>query len=202
MIDIFADSEYVGHHFAGIELTDTLIEDREFSQCSFTKCQFLNCQFKNCAFIDYAFTHCDISSLKVTGSRFITSRFEECKAIGIDWTKSSAFSLSLAFNKSVLDYSLFHRLEIADLQITDCRMREADFEDALIAKAHFEGSELMGTKFWHTDLRGANFAGAKGYAIDPRENKIKGATFSLPDALVLLELLEVKIEGFSANEPG
>jgi hypothetical protein len=48
--------------------------------------------------------------------------------------------------------------------------------------------------FLHTNLSGANFVGAKGYAIDLTANKAKKAKFSYPEAMSLLSALDVIVE--------
>ena len=44
------------------------------------------------------------------------------------------------------------------------------------------------------NLEKSNFVGAKNYYLDPLKTKLKGAKFSYPEVLALLEGFGVKVE--------
>jgi uncharacterized protein YjbI with pentapeptide repeats len=69
-----------------------------------------------------------------------------------------------------------------------------DFSDANLEKADFRGTDLEKSIFRNTDISGANFVGAKNYYISPQYNRLKGAKFSLPEAMSLLYGLEIVLE--------
>lgn len=68
-------------------------------------------------------------------------------------------------------------LLIADFSERD--FRNTDFEKSIFSK---------------TNLYKVNFKGAKNYYIDIKNNNIKKAKFSLPEALSLLDTLDIEIE--------
>jgi fluoroquinolone resistance protein len=45
-----------------------------------------------------------------------------------------------------------------------------------------------------TNLTGANFKGAKNYAINPQANTLKKTRFSYPEVMTLLNALDIIIE--------
>ena len=99
----------------------------------------------------------------------------------------------------------FLGLRLAGAAIKDCLAKEADFREAVLSKADLSGTDLAGALFGGTDLTGANLAGARNYAINLKENKVKDAKFSLPEAMALLYCLDIKIigsSGFAVHDLG
>jgi len=66
-----------------------------------------------------------------------------------------------------------------------------DFREADLAKTNFDGTDLSESLFLNTNLSKADFSGAKNYAISPEKNTLKGAKFSLPEAMSLLFNLDL-----------
>jgi uncharacterized protein YjbI with pentapeptide repeats len=98
------------------------------------------------------------------------------------------------FEDCALDYSDFSRFRLKNSVLKACSIREANFERADLSGADCRDSDFTGSTFSDTNLEKADFRGARGYGIDARRNRLKGAKFSLPDALGLLVALEIKVE--------
>ena len=60
----------------------------EFYDCAFVRCSFVESVFRNCRFVNCAFQQCDLSLVQVAGSTFSSTRFEDSKVIGVDWTQA------------------------------------------------------------------------------------------------------------------
>jgi uncharacterized protein YjbI with pentapeptide repeats len=60
--------------------------------------------------------------------------------------------------------------------------------------ADFGKSDLTGSTFHNSNLSKANFIGAINYSINPLTNKLSKAKFSKPEALSLLDHLDIIIE--------
>ena len=73
-------------------------------------------------------------------------------------------------------------------------MKEVDFYEANLSKADLSESLLTHATFNKTNLSGADLRGAKEYFIDPRLCNVKKAKFSMPEALTLLNSLEIVLE--------
>ena len=73
---------------------------------------------------------------------------------------------------------------------------DVDFREADLSKADFSGTDLTGAQFGRTNLTGANLESARNYRIVPAENTLKGARFSLPEAMSLLSGLDIEISGW------
>ena len=89
----------------------------------------------------------------------------------------------------------FGGVKLGRCQFVDCDLRRADFTGADLREVALDGCELTEAVFEATDLRGADLREAAGYTIDPVRNRVRGARFSLPDALGLLRQFGVRIEG-------
>lgn len=72
-------------------------------------------------------------------------------------------------------------------------LRESRFVESNLSEAHFEHSYLEQTLLHQCNLEKANFTNARNYSIDPTTNNIKGAVFSLPEAVSLLKSLGIKL---------
>lgn len=132
---------------------------------------------------------------KVVDSVFHDVRFEECRLLGVDFGRASRkLPLRLEFVRCDLSYASFAETPVKDLRIEDSTVRDADFTKAAIAGAVLSGADLAGAVFRAADLRKADLRTARGYTIDPKETRLEGAKFSLPEALSLLAAFGVELE--------
>ncbi|MGI8549249.1 MAG: pentapeptide repeat-containing protein [Dehalococcoidia bacterium] len=185
----FLHVELVREKFSSIEFDACMFERCAFSECSFYRCTFLNCQFKNC----------DLSLIQVPNARFNSVHFKQSKLVGIDWTKAGTSKadrllMSVSFDECVLDYGSFLGLHLREMQLVNCSAREVDFSGADLTGATCAGTDFSASTFLHTNLEKADFGGARNYTIDPTANRIKGAKFTLPEALSLLRSFDIRIE--------
>ena len=76
----------------------------------------------------------------------------------------------------------------------NCSLVETDFSQAQLIEADFSESDLRRAVFQQTNLEKANFNSAKDYSIDPENNNIKKAKFSVPGIFGLLEKYNIVIK--------
>lgn len=164
----------------------------EFEGCRFVNCRFLEAGLGNCRFIDCRFEHCDLSLAVVTGARFRTVTFHECKAVGVNWAHSSGL-VGVRFEGCKLDNASLAGLDLRHACFKGSSMAGVDFQQTRLDQADLSGTRLQGAIFLGTSLVKADLRGAEGYCFDPRENKLKGTLVSAPEALALLEVLGLKI---------
>jgi fluoroquinolone resistance protein len=193
---VFARDAYVGETFADLEAEEAVFDGIEFEDCHFRRCRFPSSTFRSCLFVNCLFEACDLSLLKVPASRFTSAQFTDCKLIGVDWCEASSLTgltTSMSFQRCVLSYGFFVKLDLTGAQIVECQAHEVDFTGATLQRVSFVKCDLEGAKFLETDLREADFTGAYGYIIDPTRNKVKKARFSLPEAIGLLKAFGVVV---------
>ncbi|APV44860.1 hypothetical protein Dform_01538 [Dehalogenimonas formicexedens] len=190
---IFKKKAYYQESFTSLSLDGEAFEGIEFEECQFYKCSFVNCTFEGCKFLECKINECRFSADKVPHTRFIEVKFTTSQLIGIDWTKADAIE-GLEFTDSKLNYSNFRLLKPPRIKMIRCEAKEADFTEADLTGAIFTGTDFENSRFFKTNLTGADFKGAKNYFIDARVNTLKKTKFSMPEALSLLNGLDVIIE--------
>lgn len=207
-MDPFLDDFYENQTFRSVTFEHQELTGVTFADCSFVQCSFQETTFKACKFQGCRFKKCNLSLVKVDGSTFTNTRFEDSKVIGVNWVKASwgkaeiqQLLKSIDFIKCVLNYSSFMGLHLAKIQLKRCVAREVDFSEAHLKGADCSFTDFTNSQFRHTDLSAADFRGASNYAIQPYSNTLKKARFSLPEAMSLLYNLDIEIDDPLGDEP-
>jgi uncharacterized protein YjbI with pentapeptide repeats len=76
----------------------------------------------------------------------------------------------------------------------NCEAKEVDFTEADLTESNFEGTNFDQSKFLKSNLTKVSFKKAYNYWIDIHNTIIKKARFSMPEAMSLLQSLDVTIE--------
>ncbi len=193
--------------FSGLRLERGQIVSAEFVDCSFSDCSLVECIFSGCRLVNCRFQSCDLSLVQVPGTAFSGTRFEESKVIGVDWTQAQwggiRLDKSIGFLRCAISHSTFIGLDLWGITIRDCAAVNVDFREADLREADLRGTDLSESLFGRTDLSGAEFRGARNYHIAAGQNTLRGARFSLPEALSLLHGLDIILteEEPNAHEP-
>jgi uncharacterized protein YjbI with pentapeptide repeats len=115
----------------------------------------------------------------------------------VNWTQVAwpqiKLTSPLKFYKSNISHSSFYELELAEIVVEECKAHEVDFREGDFSHGNFSGADLQGSLFMHTKLNSADFCEAVNYQIDPQQNNIKKARFSMPEAMNLLNSFEIEI---------
>jgi fluoroquinolone resistance protein len=131
----------------------------------------------------------------VTSSVFSGVRFESSRLIGIDWTQADWNAISLGdplrFTNCVISHSTFIGIKLRKIMITDTTAKDVDFREVDLSRVDFCGTDLTDSIFADTNLAEADLSKARNYSISPEKNNLKGAKFSLPEALSLLFNLDI-----------
>lgn len=197
-MNILTETEFEQQNFKNLQLDGEELRGKTFDECTFTDCSFNETQFTACNFADCSFKHCDLSLMQVKSSRFRNIDYTHCQISGVNWSAAAPAMISnqaaLKFTSCGLNYATFIVTKYRGMVMRDCSARDVDFSDADLQKAIFCGTNLTNSRFANTDLTGADFRGASSYIIPPEFNKIKGAYFSLPDAIGLLYGLDIHLD--------
>ena len=124
-------------------------------------------------------------------------RFVSSKLVGVDWTnvhRLAKLALSVEFEGCVLSGSTFFGMDLRRVRMTDCVAHDVDFRNADLTDATCTGTDFSGSRFADTTLIRADFRKAEGYAINPLQNRIAKAKFSLPEAASLLDGLDIVLD--------
>jgi fluoroquinolone resistance protein len=189
----FTETDYYQQSFTKISLDGNEVKNKNFEESVFEDCHFLNCSFEKSRFLNCQFRGCVISAVGLLNCRFIQPIFRKCKVLGIDWTKTKLFR-EPEFYDCQIDFSNFRMLKIPGVKIINCEAREVEFIETDFSGGVFTGTDFERSRFFKTNLSGADFRGAKNYSIDITNNMIKKARFSYPEVISLLDGLEITIE--------
>ena len=91
-------------------------------------------------------------------------------------------------------YNDFSGMALNGFDWTGAELQQCTFDDTRLAGGSFYGVRLGGTRFTRCDLQKADLRTAEEYAIDLETNKLKGARFSFPDVVRLLDGTGIVIE--------
>ena len=183
--------------FEDAHLLQPQLVSSEFIDCTFIRCTFPESVFDNCRFVNCTFKHCDLSLVQVPNSVFSATKMEESKIIGVDWTLADWSSTKLAdpisFLKCDISHSTFIGLSLKNIQIQDCIAKDVDFREADLTEAVFTGTDFSESLFNQTNLTEADLSRSRNYHIDPGQNILKRAKFSMPEAMSLLYSLDIEL---------
>ncbi len=192
---ICTEAHYADQVFKEVHLEHAQLVSNEFYDCVFIRCSFVESVFRNCRFVNCAFQACDLSLVQVPESTFSSTRFENSKVIGVNWTEAEWPAMGLGnpvgFFKSAISHSTFLALSLTGVQIRDCVAVDVDFREADLSQADFGGTDLSKSMFINTNLSEADLSRARNYRIDPGQNVLRQTKFSLPEAMSLLYSLDI-----------
>ena len=189
--------DYIDEVFKDLKLQKAELVLTEFHQCEFRGCSLVEAVLRSCRFVACRFEACDLSLMTVLGSAFVGVDFEDCTIVGVNWATADWSALNqgkaLSFHRCAISHSTFMSTPLKGGHFTDCVAKNADFREADLAEVDFSGTDLSEALFQNTNLRQADLSKARGYAINPDENVIAGAKFSLPEAMALLYNMDIEL---------
>jgi uncharacterized protein YjbI with pentapeptide repeats len=188
---------YQNTDLAKLDFSSQTITGLECEKVSFQNCVFLQSHFEGCEFIDCVFKNCDFSLITASKSKFIDCKFIASKVVGVNWMKiKGSIGVTLTFENSVLNYSVFENIGFKNSKIYDCECENVTFFDCDLTSCNCQKTNFKGAIFTNTLLYKTDFRAAINYFIDITDNpKLKGAKFSSPEVTNLLKALEIEIEG-------
>lgn len=188
---------YLNQYFKDIDWSEKTIDFTEFDNCTFSGCNFSHTNFRQCKFHECHFIRCNLSLIKVAKCSFFETLFEESKAIGINWTSAAWPNIKLGsplrFQKCILNDSSFLSLSLREMIMTECKAHDVDFREADLTQADFSYTDFTNSLFNKTLLTEVNFAEAINYNINIFQNEVKRAKFTLPEAMSLLQHLDIEL---------
>ena len=187
------ETVHVGKTFSRVIYTEESVKNREFDHCTFIDCDLYGSDFSQSQFLDCTFKGCNLSMVKLNATSLKNVTFEACKLMGIAFEYCEDFLFEVKFNDCVLDFSSFANKKMAKTKFTKCSMQDVNFAGTNLLKAVFEEVNLNGASFERTNLTEADLSKAFNFSIDPENNVIKKAKFSLKDAGGLLEKYNLKL---------
>ncbi len=103
------------------------------------------------------------------------------------------FTFRASFKDCQLQYASFYALNLQGTLFAKCQLEEVDFTSCILKKTVFNECELGRAEFSQCNLEYADFVTARGYLINPADNRIGHARFSRYGLAGLLAAFRVEI---------
>lgn len=191
-------TQYIDQVIVENDLERSQVHSSDFIDCKFSNCSWVESEFRNCRFINCTFHECNLSLLKVPECTFSGVQFISSKIIGVNWAQADWTKPGLKdpfqFTNCVLNHSTFIGLNLREVQFRECVAKNVDFRETNLSQAIFSGTDLSESLFSNTDISGADLSLACNYSIDPVQNNVKQARFSLPEAMSLLYSMDIILD--------
>lgn len=189
------DFNYIDEHtFKNSNYSEKPLEIAEYEYCTFNNCNFSNTKLSEIKFSECEFIDCNFSNANLTNVSFQDVKFKNCKMLGLQFDACNQFGFAASFNSCQLDHSIFYKVKLNRSSFVNSQLKAVDFSEADLKKSKLIGCNLLDATFQNTILELADLTNATNYSIDPEQNKIKGAKFSLPEVVGLLDKYYIKIE--------
>src|SRR5262245_21885848 len=180
--------------FAGLDLVNTDLSNREFLRCTFTNVQLQDADLRGARLDDCLFSGCDLSRIRAANLAARGVAFVRCRLLGIDLTELRP-TPSLFFEDCNLQYSTFGAANRTGTEFRRSRLLALNFYESRLVEADFAASDLTDSRFEGCDVRGAHFDTARGFYIDPARNNVMGARVDITAAVAIATALGLKVEG-------
>ncbi|WP_306456210.1 pentapeptide repeat-containing protein [Winogradskyella undariae] len=114
--------------------------------------------------------------------------------LGLQFDKYSDFGFLIKVDKCQLNHSSFYKRKLSKTSFKKTKLQEVDFTECDLSSSAFDDCDLQNVIFKNTNLQNADFRSSSNFTIDPENNQIKGAKFTLETVLGLLTKYNIKIE--------
>lgn len=172
-----------------------LLSPGTYEGCRFIQGNFSGTDLSDFRFIACEFHHCNLDRVELINTSFSEVKFADCKMMGISFEHCHPVIFTPYFENCSLHFSHFFKRKMPGTLFKDCNLTEVDFTEAILSEAVFSGCDCTNAHFDRTTLSKADFRGAFNFSIDPENNDLKKAKFSLATVQGLLNKYGVIIEG-------
>lgn len=179
--------------FTKEDYTETPLPKGEYDTCNFRNCNFAGTDLSGIRFMDCTFNGCDLSNVKVNKSSFQETIFKECKMLGFHFDTCDQLGLTVRFENCQLDHSSFYQVKLNHTVFRNSSLKEVEFSESDLRNTVFDECDLLSARFDHTNLERANLSTAINYSINPENNRLRGAKFSMPSVVGLLDTYNIEL---------
>ena len=190
MTEIYKENQV----FTNKNFTEVSLQKGIYELCTFSGCNFNSTNLNDMRFIDCAINDCNLSLASINNTAFRNIKFTNCKLLGLNFESCNNLGFEVGFKNCILDHCSFYKLRLKKTIFEETSLIEADFTETNLQDSVFNNCELNGTIFDRTNLERADFTTSKNFIIDPENNKIKRAKFSLAGLAGLVAKYDIKIE--------
>ncbi len=192
-IQLFREREIIIQEKTISDLTIGTMPDRtlRIENCVLKRVNFAASSFNVFRLKDVRLLECDLANTNMVGMIALRVEFQNCRLTGFRANECDFQHMLIAGGDA--GYSQFRLGEFKSTVFESCNFADADFHDAdlrgtVIQHCNLRNAEMSGAKLEHADLRGSQLEGLQARADD-----LKGAIVDPAQAMVLAEIMGLKI---------
>lgn len=188
------DRNYIeDKRFDKTDFSEMMLAEGDYEGCTFSNCNFSNANFTNLHFIDCQFSGCNVSTATLTKTTFQNCKFNDCKLSGLLFEDCNSFNFTVEFIGCVLNLSSFYKMKLKKTKFKNSSLQEVDFTETDLSNSLLDNCDLSGATFQNTILEKADLRTSYNYSMDPSQNRIKKAKFSMAGIAGLLDKYDIEI---------
>ena len=189
------ESKYIDDQtFTNVDFSKETFPIAEYEYCTFIGCNFSNSILSQTRFLEAEFVDCNFSNALLGNTSFQTVIFKNCKMLGLQFDVCDQFGFAASFDNCQLDHSSFHGMKLNRSFFKNSKMEGVDLSEADLKNSMLIDCDLLHTTFRNTNLEKADLRKSVNYSIDPEQNMVSNAKFSLPEVIGLLDKYPIIIE--------
>lgn len=185
---------FVDRKFENLQSAELPSQPGDYEDCIFSACDFSNSDLSDFVFIECTFQNCNLSLTKLVNTSFRETSFINSKLLGLRFDDCNKLIISFDFDRCHIELASFNQLKISRTRFKNSLIAEVDFTGTDLSHALFADCDLQRTVFHDTNLEGADLRTSFNYSIDPMNNRIKKARFSLMGIAGLLDRFDIEID--------
>ncbi|MDO5968196.1 pentapeptide repeat-containing protein [Flavivirga aquimarina] len=170
------------------------LDKGDYELCTFSNCNFSNSDLSKIRLTECLFIDCNLSLVNLYQTEIQDVTFKDCKMLGLRFDKCSDFAFSIKVDNCQLNHSSFYKKKLPKTVFNKSKLQEVDFTECDLNTSIFDNCDLLNAVFKNTNLQNTDLRSSFNFIIDPENNKIKGAKFSLESVKGLLIKYNIKIE--------
>ncbi len=150
-----------------------------FEQCVFRKLDLSQAVLTQASLIDCRFEDCVLTAIALNSTKLYEVSFLRCLLTQVDFSGCDTFGFAVDFIECQLDHAVFLNRKLKRTRFIDCSLKEAHFANCDLSGSVFKGCNLEFAKFDDNNLTQADFSTSYNISLNPEENKVKKAHFSV-----------------------
>ncbi|GAB4016814.1 pentapeptide repeat-containing protein [Spirosoma koreense] len=164
-----------------------------FEQCVFKKLDLSRTALTGSNFIDCRFEACNLTRAELSDTKLYDVRFIGCQLAQVDFGPCNPFGFHVDFEECQLDNAVFLDRKLKKAHFIDCSLKEVHFLKCDLTGTTFKNCNLELARFEANNLTQVDFSSSFNLELNPEENKVKKARFSLHNLPGLLTKYDLVI---------
>lgn len=179
--------------FEKLDLNANPLQKGTYEDCIFKSCNLEKADLAHINFIECEFIDCNLSMTNISDAKFQNVKFSGCKMLGLRFDQSNKFGFEVSFNTCILDHASFFNTRATNSLFKESSLVGVDFTDCDLTNSVFLKSNLLNAVFERSNLSKADLREAENFSIDPEQNQLKKARFSIDGLSGLLTKYDIVI---------